>query len=119
MSTAVDDSCGRCPVCASAAGAMTRKCDRCETAYHPDCWDYYQHCAVYGCYVRPPSPPQLLPENEPGTLAGMGEFCATLIGGGVGMVLVTFLVTAGMISLRYLIELTVLITSIFGTGAWR
>jgi len=49
---------GRCPVCASAAGAMTRKCDRCETAYHLDCWDYNEHCAVYGCYVKPKPVPE-------------------------------------------------------------
>jgi len=40
---------GKCPVCSDAAGDLSQRCPSCETAYHPECWDYLGRCAILGC----------------------------------------------------------------------
>lgn len=45
---------GVCPLCQTQI--MKREeyvtCPACKTKYHPDCWEYNEGCAVYGCKVR-------------------------------------------------------------------
>lgn len=38
-----------CPVCAAPLGEDRRECPRCQTPHHPDCWDYLEDCAIFGC----------------------------------------------------------------------
>lgn len=38
-----------CPVCAEGVEGEGRRCERCETLHHADCWDYLGHCAIFGC----------------------------------------------------------------------
>jgi len=40
---------GKCPVCSDDEGNLDRRCPSCETAYHPECWDYLGRCALLGC----------------------------------------------------------------------
>lgn len=51
----------RCPVCATGFEGRIRRCERCSTPHHGDCWDYAGGCAVFGCASRgiaPLAPPE-------------------------------------------------------------
>ncbi len=40
----------RCPVCGEDLGdGDARRCERCDTPHHPECWEYVPGCAVFGC----------------------------------------------------------------------
>lgn len=47
-----------CPVCGDALGAAPRRCGRCDTPHHAECWDYVPGCAIFGCVES--APPALL-----------------------------------------------------------
>ncbi len=38
-----------CQVCGEAIGVERVVCRRCRTPHHPDCWEYYGACSIYGC----------------------------------------------------------------------
>lgn len=38
-----------CAVCGDLVQAKVRRCPRCDTPHHPDCWDYQGGCAAFGC----------------------------------------------------------------------
>lgn len=40
---------GSCPVCGDELEADPRRCPRCETPHHPDCWEYVPGCAIFAC----------------------------------------------------------------------
>lgn len=42
-----------CAVCGDLLGERVRRCPRCETPHHQDCWTYNQGCAVFGCEAPP------------------------------------------------------------------
>ena len=39
----------RCIVCGDPVLGPARPCERCEAPHHPECWEYSEGCAVYGC----------------------------------------------------------------------
>lgn len=40
----------RCPVCREGFEDLpSRRCGRCDTPHHPECWEYVPGCAVFGC----------------------------------------------------------------------
>ncbi|MBI4579527.1 MAG: hypothetical protein HY718_07495 [Planctomycetes bacterium] len=43
---------GRCPVCGVGLDGVLRRCQRCRTFHHGDCWEYFGGCAMYGCFSR-------------------------------------------------------------------
>jgi len=43
---------GRCPVCGQDMAAPLRRCERCRTPHHADCWEYFGSCAIYACASR-------------------------------------------------------------------
>lgn len=45
---------GKCPVCSDSSGQITKRCKGCNSAYHPECWDYLGGCAIFGCEDRYP-----------------------------------------------------------------
>lgn len=47
-----------CPVCGDVLAKSPRRCPRCDTPHHPECWDYVPGCAVFGCSDA--SPPAIL-----------------------------------------------------------
>ena len=38
-----------CSVCGDSIDGPLQCCPRCETPHHPECWEYNEGCAVYGC----------------------------------------------------------------------
>jgi hypothetical protein len=41
---------GNCAVCGvKVENSTTASCEKCETQYHKDCWDYMGACSIYGC----------------------------------------------------------------------
>lgn len=47
-----------CPVCGDVLAETPRRCPRCDTPHHPECWDYLPGCAVFGCADA--APPAIL-----------------------------------------------------------
>ena len=43
---------GKCPVCAQSLSGKVRRCRKCHTNHHPECWDYFGRCAIYACAGR-------------------------------------------------------------------
>ncbi len=43
---------GRCPVCGVGLEGPLRRCARCRTLHHDECWEYFGSCAMYGCLTR-------------------------------------------------------------------
>ncbi len=43
---------GQCPVCGAAMDGFLRRCGRCRTLHHEDCWHYFGGCAMYACSCR-------------------------------------------------------------------
>ncbi len=41
-----------CSVCRSGFAGKAMHCQRCNTPYHADCWDYVGKCSIYGCDTR-------------------------------------------------------------------
>ncbi len=39
-----------CPICGERLGEAVRRCDRCDTMHHEDCWTYFGGCAVFACH---------------------------------------------------------------------
>lgn len=52
--TRATETLGACPLCQTRIleGEEYLSCPACKARYHPDCWEYNQGCAVYGCTVR-------------------------------------------------------------------
>ena len=42
----------RCAVCSAPLEKRPRRCDRCRTPHHRECWTYLGGCAIYGCESR-------------------------------------------------------------------
>lgn len=40
---------GECPLCGRPLGASPRRCERCSTPHHAECWEYFGGCATSGC----------------------------------------------------------------------
>ncbi len=40
---------GRCPVCAQSLAGELRRCTRCHTEHHEECWEYFGRCGIYAC----------------------------------------------------------------------
>jgi hypothetical protein len=57
----------RCPICSDTTAAGERgdvPCPLCGVLYHPECWEYFGGCAIYGCAgAAPPSQPDAGPSR--------------------------------------------------------
>lgn len=42
----------RCPLCEHPLAGELRRCAKCRTPHHADCWDYFGGCTRYGCGAR-------------------------------------------------------------------
>jgi hypothetical protein len=42
----------RCAVCRTPLGDRVRRCRRCRTLHHADCWTWLGGCAVFACDRR-------------------------------------------------------------------
>ena len=40
---------GSCPVCGSDFEEPPKRCPRCDTPHHQDCWEYVPGCAIFAC----------------------------------------------------------------------
>jgi hypothetical protein len=43
---------GRCPVCGQSFNHPGVHCGQCKVPHHPDCWNYWGRCAIFGCRGR-------------------------------------------------------------------
>ena len=48
---------GPCPVCGHELARPISSCSSCHTPHHADCWSYNEGCAIFGCGVKPATPP--------------------------------------------------------------
>lgn len=66
-----------CAICRYAVQGSGRiLCPRCDTPHHPDCWEYNEGCAIYGCStsaaILPPPEPGLIGLAIPLLIVGLG-----------------------------------------------
>lgn len=45
----IDPTAGTCPVCAGALTGFVRRCGKCRTPHHDECWSYMGACGMYAC----------------------------------------------------------------------
>lgn len=45
----LETAAGECPVCGDTLAGAVRRCARCRTPHHDECWTYFGGCAVYAC----------------------------------------------------------------------
>jgi hypothetical protein len=49
---------GHCPICGvNEPGETLLPCPSCGVGYHPECWEYFGGCAIYGCSGSVPKQP--------------------------------------------------------------